>query len=63
MTHYSLPWTNTREGIEENEASNKEILESDMTDYFKDVILKYNITSVEDIAKYSREMFKKVSKI
>ena len=63
MTHYSLPWTNAREGIEENEASNKEILESDMTDYFKDVILKYNITSVEDIAKYSREMFKKVSKI
>ncbi len=63
MTHYSLPWTNAREGIDENEASNKEILESDMTDYFKDVILKYNITSVEDIAKYSREMFKKVSKI
>ena len=63
MTHLSLPWAETREGLDEKEPSNKKISNEIIKTYFSEIIDKYNISSVKDIKKYSNSVFKQVSKM
>ena len=63
MTHLSLPWIVARDGLEEEESSNKEINNKDIMDYFKGITLKYNIKKIGDIGKCSQKMFKEISKM
>ena len=63
MTHISEPWIKARDGVLENEASNNKINDEDIQTYFNGIVKEYNIISVKDIGKYSKSMFKQVSKM
>lgn len=63
MTHVSLPWIVAREGLEVSEASNKEISNKDIGDYFKEISIQYNVNDIKDISKYSQKVFREVNKM
>ena len=62
MSHLTEPWINTREGLNENEPSNRIISLKDMDDYFSKIIVDYKIKNLEDIKKYSDVLFEKAKK-
>ena len=59
MTHLTDPWINTREGLSDDEPSNRKITLDEMDKYFDKVILEYGIEKLEDITKYSTDLFEK----
>ena len=59
MTHITSPWINARKNLDSKCYSNRIIEQKDIDDYFKEICTKYNINNVEDIVKYSNDMFKK----
>lgn len=63
MTHMSLPWLVARNGLEESEVSNREICNSDIGNYFKEIVIQYNINDIRDIEKYSQKVFREVNKM
>ena len=58
MSHLTDPWINTRNGLNPDESSSRIISLDDMDSYFNRIIKKYNIEDVEDISKYSEDLFK-----
>lgn len=59
MTHLTTPWINARKNLDDSSYSNRVIEKNDINNYFKEIYDKYNMKSVEDIVKYSNDMFKK----
>lgn len=56
MSDLTDPWLMAREGLSDDEYSNREIDDKDIKKYFAEVISKYNINSVEDISKYVNDL-------
>lgn len=52
FTHKELPWLKAREGLYENDSSNRVIDNNMIFDYFTDIKKKYNIISLPDIKIY-----------
>ena len=63
MTHLTDPWLNARVGLEPNEYSNRIIDEKDIEKYAKKIIKEYKIKELEDISKYSENLFNQAKKI
>lgn len=63
MTHISLPWVVARSGLDSDEASDKEISNKEISDYFKEISMEYDVQNIEDIKKYSSKIFKQVNKM
>ena len=63
MTHLTDPWLNARVGLEPNEYSNRIIDEKDIEKYAKKIIKEYNIKELDDISKYSENLFNQAKKI
>ena len=63
MTHLTDPWLNARVGLEPNEYSNRIIDEKDIEKYAKKIIKEYNIKELDDISKYSENLFDQAKKI
>lgn len=59
MSHLTDPWIEAREGLFDEDQSDRIIDQRDIDDYFNMVIKKYNITKIEDISKYSNDLFLK----
>lgn len=59
MSHFEKPWQKARKGLLPNENSNTVINKNDMTEYFTDIINKYEMLSIFDIKNYSEDQFKK----
>ena len=57
MTHITEPWEKTRKGLGDKEISNRIIDYIDIDNYFENVIKKYNIKKINDVKKYSEELF------
>jgi len=62
MTHSELPWTATRNGINEEEPSNKIIEKELISSYFEQIKQKYNMIHAADISKYSMDLFNTLNK-
>ncbi|MBU5335691.1 type II toxin-antitoxin system antitoxin SocA domain-containing protein [Intestinibacter bartlettii] len=60
MTHLEKPWIFSRNGLDDNQASNKIIEKYLINSYFKEVKDKYNIINFVDIKDYSKDLFFKV---
>ncbi len=63
ISHLTDPWIEAREGLEEKDSCNNFISAESIEKYFNKVCLEYDIKTVEDIKKYSTDMFEKVSEI
>lgn len=63
MTHLTDPWVETRKGLSEKEPSMRIIEDDIMEKYFDKVCSEYNINEVDDIRKYSLDIFKDAVKI
>ena len=59
MTHLTDPWIDSRKGLTADEPSNRIISKQDIESYFKKICREYNIQSLNDIHKYSEDLFKK----
>lgn len=62
MSHLTDPWIIARNGINDNEFSNKIIDEKDIDTYFDKIIEEYKINKIEDVKKYSEDLFNKAIK-
>ncbi len=62
MTHLTEPWKNARVGLEEQESSNRIINFKDIDFYVEEIFEKYNINKIEDLNKYSKDLFNKALK-
>lgn len=60
MSHLTDPWIEARGGLEEKESCNKLISAESIEEYFNKICEDYDIKTVEDIKKYSTDMFEKV---
>lgn len=56
MTHLTDPWKIAREGLDDNESSNRVINEDDIDKYFKKIAKDYNIKEYSDIEKYAQDL-------
>ena len=63
MTHLTDPWLNARVGLKPNEYSNRIIDEKDIEKYAEKIIKEYNIKELDDINKYSENLFNQAKKI
>lgn len=61
MTHLTDPWLKTREGLKEDEPSNRIIDKENIDDYFDKICTDYKINNIKDIQKYSNDLFKKAT--
>lgn len=59
MTHLTDPWINTRIGLDNEEYSNRKISFEELDKYFKKISKKYNFKTIDDISKYSLDLFEK----
>ncbi len=59
MTHLTDPWIKAREGLSENEPSRRIIEEKDMDEYAEKIVKEYNIKTVDDLCRYSEDLFNK----
>lgn len=57
FTHKELPWLRAREGLSENESSNRIIDNNLIFSYFTEVKNKYNIVSLPDIQLYVNNLW------
>ena len=57
FTHKELPWLKAREGLSENDASNRIIDNNLIFNYFTDIKNKYKIVSLPDIQLYIRNLW------
>lgn len=62
MSHLTDPWINTRKGLAKDEYSSRIIEQQEIDNYFDKVCKEYNIKSLEDISKYSTELFEEAKK-
>ena len=60
MTHIETPWRQSRKGLHENEASEREIDKNVIFEYFNKIKNKYNMLNISDISDYSMDLFKKI---
>ena len=63
MSHLTDPWLIAREGLNIDEPSTRFIDEKDMDEYFKKIYDEYKIKNINDISKYSTELFNKAKNI
>lgn len=56
FTHKELPWLKAREGLSDNDSSNRVIDNNLIFDYFTEVKQKYNIISLPDIKTYIEKL-------
>ena len=59
MTHLTDPWIKAREGLKEDEQSNRRIEQKDIEEYAKKIEKEYNIKELKDIKRYSEDLFNK----
>ena len=59
MTHLTKPWQMAREGLEEDESSNRIIDLKDVDFYVDEIIKKYNINKIDDLKEYSTDLFER----
>lgn len=59
MSHLTSPWLNSRVGLGKNDSSPRIIEQKDIDNYFRDICKEYNISSIDDISKYSISLFEK----
>lgn len=59
MTHRENPWSFAREGLEDNDLSERTISKESIAEYFEMVKAKYNMLNISDIKDYSSDMFEK----
>ena len=62
MTHLSMSWLNSRNGLDLNSPSNNIINKENIQKEFKDICEKYHIKDYSYISRYSNKLFKKVVK-
>lgn len=60
MTYLTDPWIQARKGIKDEEPSTRIIEEDEMDKYFEKIKEEYHINSIQDISKYSEDLFNKV---
>ncbi len=60
MTHQTIPWIEARKNASADEMSNQIISKDKMQEYFKDICEEYHISTIDDISKYSKKIFKKI---
>lgn len=60
MSHLTDPWIHAREGIDDGETSTRIIEEDEMNEYFEKIKNEYKIYSIQDISKFSEDLFNKV---
>lgn len=60
MTHTEKPWRETRNGLNENEGTDRIIDKTLIAQYFTDIKQKYNMLNLTDIRDYSNDLFSKV---
>lgn len=56
MSHLTNPWIIAREGLEEEEYSDRIIDQRDIKKYFEDIISKYDIKNYDDIKRYIEDL-------
>ena len=59
MSHLTNPWINAREGLDKEEYSSRTIELNSIDEYIKDICSRLKINNINDINKYSEELFKK----
>jgi len=59
MTHLTDPWIEARKGLKEDEASRRIIEEKDVDAYEEKIVKEYNIKNIDDICRYSEDLFNK----
>lgn len=57
MTHLTDPWIKARKGLKEDEPSHRIIEQKDMDEYAEKIVKKYNIKTIDDLCKYSQDLF------
>ena len=62
MTHLTEPWVETREGLKEKEFSKRIIDKKKIENYFQNIYEEYHMNNMEDIIKYSNDLFKEAKK-
>lgn len=62
MTHLTKPWLKTRAGLEFDETSERVIEKDIMVEYFDEISNQYNIKAINDIKKYSVDIFEEAQK-
>ena len=62
MTHLTEPWINARKGLQDEEPSNRVISDGDINSYFKKVYDEYDMHNINDISKYSTNLFNEARK-
>ncbi len=60
MTHFEAPWKETRNGLAEEEVSNRIIRKDIIERYFNQVYEKFNMLNITDIKDYSEDLFEKI---
>lgn len=60
MTHFEAPWKETRNGLAEEEVSNRIINKDIIERYFNQVYEKFNMLNITDIKDYSEDLFEKI---
>ena len=59
MTHLTDPWINTRIGLDKDMPSNRKITFDELDKYNKKISKEYNIKTIDDISKYSIDLFER----
>ena len=57
MTHLTDPWIKARKGLKEDEPSHRIIEQKDMDEYAEKIVKEYNIKTLDDLCKYSSDLF------
>lgn len=60
FTHSEMPWNKARVGKKDDESSNEIISKESISEYFTNVVKKYNISNVYDIDIYSSTLKNKI---
>lgn len=60
ITHSEMPWLDARGNLHPNDRCRTEISREIIHEYFKKIVLKYNIINPCDIKKYSSDMYKQI---
>lgn len=59
MTHLTKPWQMAREGLKDDESSNRIIELKDVNFYVDEISKEYNINKIDDLKQYSTDLFEK----
>lgn len=61
MTHYEMPWIESRAGINTDEKGKKVISKEDIAEYFEKIKEEYAMFEATDIKEYSKKHFEEIN--